>query len=126
MTDAVDAKIASLDDWRGTLLSRIREVVRQADPAIVEEVKWRKPTNPLGVPTWSRAGIICTGESYNDKIKLTFPRGSALADPAGLFNASLKGVRRAIDLREGDALDADALTALVGEAIAANMAAKGG
>ena len=122
MTDAVDAKIASLGDWRGALLTRIRRLIREAVPDVVEEVKWRKPTNLLGVPTWSHAGIICTGESYRDKIKLTFPKGSSLTDPQGLFNASLTGVRRALDIREEDDLDAVALQDLFRQAAALNAA----
>jgi len=114
----VDAKLASLPDWRGALLTRIRHLIREAVPDVVEEVKWRKPTNPLGVPTWSCAGIICTGESYRDKNKLTFPKGSSLTDPNKLFNASLTGVRHPIDLREDDGLDAIALQDLVREAAA--------
>ena len=124
MTDPVDAKIASLGDWRGALLTQIRMLIREADPAITEDVKWRKPTNPLGVPTWSRGGILCTGETYQDKVKLTFMRGGALSDPQALFNASLEGVRRAIDFREGDTVNVPALAALIREAVAVNVAAK--
>lgn len=122
MTDAVDAKISSLGDWRGALLTRIRRLISDAVPGVVEEVKWRKPTNPLGVPTWSHAGILCTGESYRDKVKLTFPKGSALTDPHRLFNAGLTGVRRAIDLREADELDEAAFGDLIREAAAINAA----
>jgi hypothetical protein len=124
MSDAIDAKIASLPDWRGVLLTRIRQLVREAVPDAVEEVKWRKPTNPLGVPTWSYAGIICTGESYTHKVKLTFPKGSSLSDPHKLFNASLTGVRRAIDLSEDDELNAVALQGLIREAAALNAASR--
>jgi hypothetical protein len=120
MSNPVTIKIESLGDWRGTKLARIREAIRRADPAIVEEVKWRKASNPLGVPTWSKGGIICTGETYKDKVKLTFMRGSALGDGLGLFNVKADGVRRAIDLKETDELDADALTALVRDAVALN------
>ena len=121
----IDAKIATLDDWRGALLSRLRKLIRAADPDVVEEVKWRKPANPLGVPTWSHAGIICTGETYKDKVKLTFARGAALEDPTGLFNSSLAGgTRRAIDFAEGAEVDEAAFKALIGEAIAVNLAAK--
>ena len=120
MPDDVDAKIESLCDWRGTLLSRLRHLIKESVPGVVEAIKWRKPTNPLGVPTWSHAGIICTGESYRDKVKLTFPQGSALADPHRLFNASLTDVSRAIDLREGEALDEAAFRDLVREAAALN------
>lgn len=122
MSDAVDAKIASLADWRGALLTRIRRIIKEAVPDVIEEVKWRKPTNPLGVPTWSHAGIICTGESYKDKIKLTFAKGSSLSDPAGLFNASLTGVRRALDIREGDSVNETALKKLFQEAATLNGA----
>lgn len=112
-------------DWRRERLAQAREVIMGADPEIVEEAKWRKPSNPAGVPTWSRAGIICTGETYKDKVKLTFAQGAALADPAGLFNASLEGnTRRAIDLFEGDEVDEPALQALVREAVAFNLAKK--
>jgi hypothetical protein len=121
--ESIDRKIASLGDWRGVLLSRIRMLIKEADPDVVEAMKWRKPSNPLGVPTWSHAGIICTGETYKDKVKLTFARGAALEDPTGLFNSSLDaGTRRAIDIHEGDKLDESALQALVREAVAANLA----
>ena len=117
----IDARIAALGDWRGETLARTRKLIREADPEVVEAVKWRKPSNPAGVPAWSQGGLICTGETYKDKVKLTFARGAALPDPAGLFNASLDaGTRRAIDLREGDKLDAAAFKALVKEAVAAN------
>lgn len=122
MSDAVDAKIASLPDWRGALLTRIRRLMKEAVPDVLEEVKWRKPSNPLGVPTWSRAGIICTGESYKDKVKLTFPNGSLLSDPHGLFNSSLTGVRRALDLEKEDELDDRALQELFREAATLNAA----
>jgi hypothetical protein len=112
-----------LPDWRAGALERARSIILAADPDIVEEVKWRKPSNPDGVPVWSRAGIICTGETYKDKAKLTFARGAALDDPAKLFNASLDaGTRRAIDIFEGDAIDEDALQGLVREAAALNVA----
>ena len=124
MSDAVDAKIESLGGWRGTLLTRIRRLIKDAVPNIIEEVKWRKPTNPLGVPTWSHDGIICTGESYKDKIKLTFPKGSSLDDPHGVFNASLTGVRRAVDIRENEPVNEAALQQLVREAAAINAAGK--
>lgn len=122
MSDAVDTKIASLGDWRGAVLARIRHLVKEAVPEVIEEVKWRKPTNPLGVPTWSHAGIICTGESYKDKVKLTFAKGSSLSDPAGLFNASLIGVRRALDIREGEKVNETALKKLFQEAATLNAA----
>lgn len=123
MSEDVDTKIASLPDWRGALLTRIRQLMREAVPDVVEEVKWRKPTNPLGVPTWSHTGIICTGETYKDKVKLTFPKGSMIHDKHGLFNASLTGVRRAVDLFEEDNLDEGALRDLFQEAAAVNSAA---
>lgn len=119
----IDAKIASLTDWRGAALARLRALIREADPDIEEAVKWRKPTNPAGVPTWERAGVLCTGETYRDKVKLTFAKGAAIDDPNKLFNASLDGnVRRAIDLAEGDDIDAAAFMALVRGAVAANLA----
>ena len=123
----VDTKIASLADWRGAAMARVRRLIKEADPDVEEGVKWRKPSNPLGVPTWEHAGIICTGESYKDKIKLIFARGAALEDASGLFNSSLAGgTRRAIDIPEGTELDENAFKALIREAIAANLAHKGG
>ena len=120
---AIDAKIASLGDWRGATLARLRALIKQADPGVTEAIKWRKPSNPLGVPVWEDGGIICTGESYRDKIKLTFARGASLADPRQLFNASLDaGTRRAIDILEGDDVDAEAFRALIQEAVAFNKA----
>ena len=125
MTDdaaEIDAKIAGLGDWRGEALARVRKLIREADPEVVEEVKWRKPSNPSGVPTWSHGGILCTGETYKDKVKLTFARGASLDDPSGLFNASLDaGTRRAIDIREGDEIGGDAFKALIREAVVANL-----
>lgn len=119
----VDAKIAAPADWRGETLARVRKLIREADPEVVEEVKWRKPSNPGGVPVWSHAGILCTGETYRDKVKLTFAHGAALPDPSGLFNASLDGnTRRAIDIREGDGIDEEAMKALVRAAAALNRA----
>jgi len=124
--DSIDAKIASLGDWRGATLVRIRRLIKEADPDVVEEVKWRKPSNPMGVPTWSHAGILCTGETYKDKIKLTFARGAALDDPKGLFNSSLAGgTRRAIDIPEGAEVDETAFKALIHAAIAENVGRKG-
>jgi hypothetical protein len=124
-TELIDAKIASLADWRGAALAHIRKLIREADPDVVETVKWRKPSNPGGVPVWEHAGILCTGETYKDKVKLTFARGASLADPKKLFNSSLDGgTRRAIDIREGEQLDGDALKGLIREAVAANLAAK--
>ena len=117
----IDARIAELGDWRGETLARVRALIKQADPEVVEEVKWR------GVPVWSHAGILCTGETYKDKVKLTFARGAALEDPSGLFNASLDGnARRAIDLHEGDTLDETAFKALIRAAVALNAAARAG
>lgn len=115
----IDARIAALGGWRGETLARLRALILAAAPGIVEEVKWRKPSNPAGVPVWSANGaMICTGEVYKDKVKLTFAHGARLPDPTGLFNASLDGgTRRAIDVREGDAVDEAALTALVRAAV---------
>ena len=118
-------RIAAPGDWRGEALDRVRALIREADPEVVETVKWRKPSNPAGVPVWEHQGIICTGETYRDKVKLTFANGAALPDPSGLFNASLEGnARRAIDIREGDELDAEALKALVRAAAAFNRASR--
>ena len=120
----IDEKIAALRDWRGDMLARLRDLIREADPDVVEEVKWRKSSNPSGVPVWSHGGILCTGETYKDKIKLTFAKGASLPDPAGLFNASLSGnSRRAIDLFEGDGVDEAAFEALVRAAVALNVGA---
>ena len=119
----IDAKIKGLDGWRGQMLARVRQLIHQADPDIVEAVKWRKPSNPLGVPVWEHSGIVCTGEIYKSAVKLTFANGASIADPAGLFNASLDGnMRRAIDLHEADDLDAEAFKALIRAAVAFNMA----
>jgi hypothetical protein len=120
-SELIDAKIEELDDWRGEMLSRIRGLINQAVPEVVEEIKWRKPSNPLGVPVWSQEGMILTGETYRDKVKLTFAKGAALADPAGLFNSGFEGnMRRAIDLYEGDAVDEEAFKALVRSAAELN------
>ena len=117
----IDNKIAELGDWRGETLSRMRELIKQADPDVVEEWKWAKATSP-GVPVWERSGGICTGEVYKSVVKLTFFKGASLQDPAGLFNSSLDGkVRRAIDYRQDDVVDEDALRALVREAVALNL-----
>lgn len=117
----IDAKIAGLGDWRGETLARLRALIRAADPEMIETVKWRKPTNPAGVPVWEHDGMVCTGEVYKDKVKLTFAHGAVLDDPGGLFNASLDGgTRRAIDVREGEAVDGEALKALVKRAVALN------
>ena len=119
-TQAIDARIAALGDWRGATLATLRALIREAVPDVVETVKWAKPSNPLGVPVWEHGGIICTGEIYRDKVKLTFARGARVADQAGLFNASLDGgTRRAIDLYEGEMVDADAFKALVRAAVEA-------
>jgi hypothetical protein len=119
----IDARIAALGDWRGETLARVRKLIKQADPKVVEAVKWRKPSNPNGVPVWEHEGIICTGETYKGYVKLTFAKGAALEDPSGLFNASLDGnVRRAIDIREGDRINETALKALVRAAAALNTA----
>ena len=117
----ITAKIKELTDWRGQALARIRTLIHEADAEVVEEVKWKKPSNPTGVPVWSHDGIICTGETYKNVVKLTFARGAAIADPSGLFNSSLKGnTRRAIDFHEGDKFDEKALKALIGAAVALN------
>lgn len=122
-SELINAKIEELDDWRGEMLAQLRALIRQADPEVVEEVKWRKPSNPTGVPMWSHDGIICTGETYKDKVKLTFAKGASLDDPSGIFNASLDGnTRRAIDFGEGDEPDEDALKALIRAAAALNEA----
>ena len=120
-SDIIDAKIERLGGWRGRTLGRLRALILEADPEMVETVKWRKPTNPSGVPVWEHGGIVCTGEVYKDKVKLTFAKGASLKDPSGLFNASLDaGTRRAIDVREGEEVDAEALKALVREAVRGN------
>ena len=119
----IDEKLRSLGDWRGATLARLRRLIREADPDVVEAVKWRKPSNPLGVPVWEHDGIVCTGETYKDKVKLTFAKGASLDDPSGLFNSSLDGgTRRAIDFREGDDIDESAFNALIREAAALNGA----
>ena len=116
----IDERIAELGDWRGETLSRMRKLIKEADPDVVEEVKWRKASSP-GVPVWSHEGMICTGESYKSAVKLTFAKGASLKDPAKLFNASLEGnTRRAIDIHEGEAVDADAFKALIRAAVALN------
>jgi hypothetical protein len=116
----IDARIKELDDWRGKTLSRIRALIKQADPEVVEEWKWKKPSSP-GVPVWSHDGGICTGETYKSVVKLTFFKGASLKDPSGLFNSSLEGnTRRAIDLHEGDEINADAFKTLIRAAAALN------
>ena len=110
----IDVIVGGLDDWRGERLRRLRTLIHDAVPDVVEEIKWRKPSNPAGVPTWNRHGLLCTGEIYKDKVKLTFAHGASLPDPTELFNSSLGGkLRRALDLREGDALDESAFIDLV-------------
>jgi hypothetical protein len=117
----VDAKILELSGWRGEMLARLRTLIRQADPEIVEECKWKKPSNPCGVPVWSHEGIICTGETYKNAVKLTFAKGAFLDDPTGLFNSSLEGnLRRAIDFHESDRVNEKALKALIRAAVALN------
>jgi hypothetical protein len=120
----IDAKINELGDWRGKTLAKVRAIIRDADPEIVEEWKWVKPTNP-GTPVWSHAGIVCTGETYKSVVKMTFAKGAALKDPKHLFNSSLDGnVRRAIDLHEGDTVDVAALKDLIRAAVALNLTGK--
>ncbi|WP_223487124.1 DUF1801 domain-containing protein [Pseudomonas sp. A-RE-19] len=115
VSELIDAKIQTLSDWRGETLARVRMLIKQADPDVVEEWKWR------GVPVWSHAGIICTGETYKSVVKMTFAKGASLEDPSGLFNASLDGnTRRAIDLHEGERIDEDALKTLIRAAVALN------
>ena len=117
----IDAKIEHLGDWRGQMLARLRALIKETDPELIEECKWIKPSNPWGVAVWSHSGIICTGETYKSAVKLTFAQGAALNDPAGLFNSSLDGnVRRAIDFHEGDKVNEKALKALISAAIALN------
>jgi hypothetical protein len=123
MTSAqIDEKIRSLGDWRAATLAEIRRLIHEAVPEIEEDCKWVKPTNPLGVPTWSCGGIICTGEAYKKVVKLTFARGASLNDPQGLFNSSFEGhTRRAIDIREAESLDAEAFKSLLKAAAAENQ-----
>jgi hypothetical protein len=124
-SDLIDARIEALGDWRGEMLARLRKLIKEADPGIVEEVKWRKPSNPLGVPVWEHDGIVCTGETYKTTVKLTFAKGAALEDPSRLFNSSLEGnTRRAIDFHEGDKIDEKALKALIRAAVALNTSAR--
>lgn len=121
----VEQSVKHLDDWRSKTLARIRKIIERADPKVVEEVKWRKPSNPAGVPVWSHDGIICTGETYQRVVKLTFAQGAKLPDPSGLFNAGFAGnTRRAIDLYEGDKIDGRALAALVRAAVTVNTSAR--
>jgi hypothetical protein len=126
-SELIDASIEALGDWRGEMLARLRALIKAADPEVVEEVKWRKPSNPLGVPTWSHDGTICTGETYKEAVKLTFAKGASLEDASGIFNSSLEGnVRRAIDFREGAEVDEEALKALIRAAVALNESQKKG
>jgi hypothetical protein len=123
-SELIDKRIAELGDWRGETLARMRQLIKEADPDVVEELKWVKPTSP-GTPTWSHDGIICTGETYKSVVKLTFAKGASLDDPAGLFNASLEGsTRRAIDIHEGEDVDPQAFTALIRAAVALNKSSR--
>lgn len=121
----IDARIRELGDWRGETLARIRALIKEADPDVVEEVKWRKPSNPMGIPVWSHDGIICTGETYKGHVKLTFNKGASLKDPSRLFNQD-GTVRRAIDIRQGDTIDEVAFKKLVRAAVAANTSETSG
>ena len=119
----IDARIKELGDWRGEMLGKVRGIIREADPGVVEEWKWAKATSP-GTPVWSHDGIICTGETYKSVVKMTFAKGAALEDPSGLFNSSLEGkVRRAIDIHEGEEIDQEALKTLIRAAVALNESA---
>lgn len=124
----IDSKIAAMrqaGDWRGETLARLRALIREADPEVVETVKWRKPSNPAGIPVWEHDGLICGGEVYRNYVKLTFARGAALPDPSGLFNSGFGGnTRRAIDIREGEAVDEAAFKALIRAAVALNVATR--
>jgi hypothetical protein len=120
----IDEKIKELGDWRGKTLAKVREIIHEADPEILEDWKWAKPTSP-GTPVWSHGGIVCTGETYKNVVKMTFAKGATLKDPSGLFNSSLEGnVRRAIDFHEGDKVDAVALKDLIRAAVALNLRAQ--
>jgi len=122
----IDAIVAGLDDWRGQTLSQLRATIRKASPTLVEEVKWKKPSNPAGVPVWSRDGIVCVGEALKNAVRLTFPKGALLADPKKLFNARLDGnSNRAIDFHEGEKVDGAALAALILEAVRVNESKAG-
>ena len=126
-SERIDAKLAQLGDWRGEALTRMRALIREADPEVTEAVKWVKPSNPAGVPVWEHARIVCTGEDYKAYVKLTFAQGAALDDPAGLFTAGFGGgTRRAIDIREGEAVDPHPFKALVRQAVAFNLAKSAG
>ena len=123
-SELISKRIIELGDWRGETLARIRKLIKEADPDVVEELKWIKPSSP-GTPVWSHDGIICTGESYKNAVKLTFAKGASLKDPAHLFNSSLEGnVRRAIDVHEGEEVDESAFKALVRQAVALNSSGK--
>jgi hypothetical protein len=123
----IDARVKEVSDWRAETLAQVRMLIKQADPDVVEEVKWRKPSNPAGVPVWSNDGIICTGETYKNYVKLTFAKGASLADPAGLFNSSLEGAtRRAIDIHECDRINEKALKALIRAAVSLNKSSAAG
>src|SRR5918911_1602968 len=123
-SEQIDERIRELGDWRGETLSKVREIIKGADPDVVEEWKWVKPTSP-GTPVWSHGGIVCTGETYKNIVKMTFPKGAALKDPSGLFNSSLEGnARRAIDIHEGDKVDEAAFKDLIRAAVALNLDAK--
>jgi hypothetical protein len=122
----IDVRIKELGDWRGKTLARVRALIKQADPDVVEELKWKKPSNPMGVPVWSHDGIICTCETYKDHVKLTFAKGAALKDPSRVFNSSLEGnARRAIDIRAGDRIEGEAFMTLVRAAVALNTSRVG-
>ena len=124
--ERIDARIEELDDWRGEMLSQLRALIKEADPEVIEEWKWAKATSP-GTPVWSHDGLICTGETYKDKVKMTFAKGASLKDPSRLFNSSLEGnTRRAIDFHEGDQLDVKALKALIRAAVALNKSSARG
>jgi hypothetical protein len=122
----IDVRIKDLGDWRGKTLARVRALIKQADPDVVEELKWKKPSNPTGVPVWSHDGMICTCETYEDHVKLTFAKGAALKDPSRVFNSSLEGnARRAIDIRKGDKIDEEAFMTLVRAAVVLNTSRVG-
>lgn len=125
-SELIDQIIKALGDWRGEMLAKLRTLIKQADPDVVEEVKWRKPSNSmLGVPVWEHDGMICTGETYKAAVKLTFAKGASVEDPSGLFNASLEGnLRRAVDFHQGDVIDEEAFKALIRAAVAVNTAGK--
>src|SRR5262245_29840981 len=123
-SESIDARISELGDWRGETLTRLRRLIKEADPEVVEEWKWKKATNP-GVPVWSHDGMICTGETYKSVVKLTFMKGASLKDPSGLFNSSLEGnTRRAIDFHEGDTIDENAFVSLIRSAVSLNESSK--